>query len=139
MPEQCKENQVSASLPPVTSSSFFCRTPGVAFDQLSVLLLLSFPVTGRNFGKVSVSESSVFSWPVRGGGDLRSLDDLECSSIWLSRWARSLVGDLKAFGRDSSSIVFPRGRSGDRVRVRLRKEMPWRCLSFRFCGVSFMR
>ncbi len=139
IPEECKENHVSASLPPVTSSSFFCLTPGVALDQLSVLLLLSFPAAGLTLAGVSVSESSVFFWPIRGVGDLRSLEDLECSSLWLSLWARSLVGVWKALGRDSSSIVFPRKRDGDRVRARLRRETPWRCLSFRFFTVSTER
>ncbi len=122
--EQYKENQVSASLSFVTSSSFFCLTPGVAFDQLSVLLLLSFPTPGLVFFELSVSESSAFFCPIRSGRDLRSLEDLECSSVCLSLWARTLVGFLKALGRDSSSMVFPWKRDRDRVRARLRKEMP---------------
>jgi hypothetical protein len=66
-------------------------------------------------------------------GDLRSLDDRECASPLLSRFASALVGDLRVLGMASSSIVFPRDLFGLAVRVRLRMVMPWRCRSLRFC------
>jgi hypothetical protein len=64
--------------------------------------------------------------------EVRSLDDREWTSDFASRSARALVGDFRALGRPSSSIVFPRDRVGARVSVRLRMVMPWRCLSLRF-------
>lgn len=123
MSAQCKENHESAILPPVTSSSFFCLMLGSALAQFKVLLLLSFPTCGLSFVGLSRSGSSLDK-PFSDGGDLRSFEDLECSSLWLSRSARSFVGDLKALGRDSSSIVLPRDRADGRERDKLRSDMP---------------
>ena len=51
-----------------------------------------------------------------------------------------MVGDLRALGMASSSMVLPRERvgvgagAGAGDRVRLRMAMPWRCRSLRFCA-----
>lgn len=80
MSAQCKENHESAILPLVTSSSFFCLILGSALDQFKVLLLLSFPTGGLNFVGLSDSDSSLDK-PFGFGGDLRSFEDLEWSSL----------------------------------------------------------
>ena len=129
MPEQCSENQVLAMLSRAASSNFVCLTLGGAFVQLSVLLLLIF---NGDFGFVGASSfelSTLTSFDL--GGNLRSLDDLECSSLF-SRWERSFAGVLSVWGRDSSSIVFPRVLVCDEESVKCRREMPWRCRSLRF-------
>ena len=134
-PSQCIENHVSANLDPATSSSFCCRIRGVALAQFRVLLLLILVLSGRT----SFDPASKPSFPFAlsnicrlRGGAWRSLEDLECSSF-LSRSASDLVGLLKAFGKDSSSIVFVCSDFADRESVRLRNEMPSRCRNFRFC------
>lgn len=68
--------------------------------------------------------------------DLRSLDERECSSLRLSRWARAFVGVFSDEGIASSSMVPRRGLAGDCTRVKLRIVMPWRCLIFRFWWAS---
>lgn len=98
---------------------------GSALDQFKVLLLLNFPIGGLNFVGLSGSGSSLDK-PFGFDGDLRSFDDLECSSLLLSRRANNFVGDLNALGSDSSSFVFPRDRAGGRERVKLRSDMPSR-------------
>ena len=65
-------------------------------------------------------------------GDLRSLEDLECSSFGASRCARLLAGVLSAYGRDSSSIVLPLGLNVDEESDKLRRDVPCRCRSLRF-------
>ena len=96
-PLQCKENHVFAILSFATSSNLVCRTLGDALDQLSVLLLLSLPAGGLNVAGILLSDSCFLWLPLTlAGGDFRSLDDLECSSLWLSRWAKALAGVLSA-------------------------------------------
>ena len=94
MAEQCSENQVSAILSRATSSNFVCLVLGGAFVQLSVLLLLSF-IGGFECAITSLVKSSTSAKPFALGGDLRSLDDLECSSLF-SRWERTFAGVLSA-------------------------------------------
>ena len=74
------------------SSNFVCLTLGDAFVQLSVLLLL---ILIGSFGFVGASSFvlSTLTKPFDLGGSLRSLDDLECSSLF-SRWERSFAGVL---------------------------------------------
>lgn len=100
-----------------------------------MLLLLILPLGGR-ICFTSVSDSLFCALPpskFRPFGELcRSLEDLECSSFF-SRSASDLVGVLKAFGKDSSSIVFGCTDLIGRESVRLRNEIPSRCRSFRFC------
>ncbi len=135
-PAQCIENQVSAILSAVTFSNLCCLAWGEALVQLRVLLLLILAAEGRPFAGTSLSDSPCFGAPLILWGELRSLDDLECSSFELWRWARALAGVLRACGSDSSSIVLPRFLVGDRVRVKFRREMPWRCRSLRFYILS---
>ena len=66
-------------------------------------------------------------------GEVRSLEDRECARPLLSLRASALVGDLSVLGIASSSMVRPRDFGGDKLSVRLRMVMPWRCLSLRFC------
>ena len=93
--------------------------------QLSVLLLLSLRVVGRDFSLALLSDSSPSgSLAFFNGDNINSFDDLECSSFGASRCARALAGVFRAYGRDSSSIVFPRGRFAGGVRDKFRRETP---------------
>ena len=92
MPEQWSENHVLAMLSRAASSNFVCLTLGGAFVQLSVLLLLIF-IGDFGFAGASSFELSALTKPFDLGGILRSLDDLECSSLF-SCWERSFAGVL---------------------------------------------
>ena len=92
MPEQCSENHVSAMLSRTASSNFVCLILGGAFVQLRVLLLLIF-IGDLGFVGASCFGMSALTKPFDLGGDLRSVDDLECSSLF-SRWERSFAGVL---------------------------------------------
>lgn len=122
MPSQWSENHVSAILSRATSSNFVCLTLGGAFVQLRVLLLLSL-LGGFGFAAALFSESSALANTLALSGDLRSFDDLECSSLF-SRWERIFAEVLSAWGRDSSSIAFPRVLGCGEERAKLRREMP---------------
>ena len=92
MPGQCSENQVLAMLSRAASSNFVCLTRGGAFVQLNVLLLLIL-ISDFGFAGASSFELSALTKSFDVGGNLRSLDDLECSSLF-SRWERSFAGVL---------------------------------------------
>ena len=131
----CTENQMSAMRPLITPSSCCCLSLGAAFPQLSVLLLLSLLGSGR--ASLPRSIDSLFaSKPCSGPAFpflFKSLEDLECSSLGASFCASNFAGVLSVCGRDSSSIVLPRGRVGGLRSERLRSERPCRCRSLRFC------
>ena len=84
---------MSAILSRAASSNLVCLSLGGAFVQLSVLLLLGLLGGGKLAG-ASLLKSSDSATPSVVGGDLRSFDDLECSSL-LSRWERSFAGVFK--------------------------------------------
>lgn len=84
MTEQWSENHVSAILSRITSSNFVCLVVEGAFAQLSVLFLLSL-IGGFELAVIASSvESPTLAKPFALGGDLRSFDDLECSSLFSS-------------------------------------------------------
>ena len=120
--------------PAVMSSSFFWRVNGLALVHSIVERLLNpVPYAGRVvFWGVFGSRKPPLLRRPASSGEVRSLDDQECVNPLLSRNARAFAGDLKVLGMASSSMVLPRGLEGPAVRVRLRMEMPCRCLSLRF-------
>ena len=137
IPEQWSENHVSAMRASVTSSSLFCLVVGLAVLQFKVLLLLIDLTDGLAAAVPSISTALAFPLtPLSLCGALRSFDDLECSNLRFSRWARSLAGDLKAYGSDSSSKVFPCGRRAWCERAKFRSEIPWTWRSLRFYKMS---
>ena len=86
---------MSAILSRTTSSSFVCLVLGGAFVQLSVLFLLSL-IGGCNLAVIASSvESTASAEPFALGGDRRSFDDLECSSLF-SSCDRTFAGVLSA-------------------------------------------
>ena len=95
MTEQWSENHVSAILSRATSSNFVCLVLGGAFLQLSVLLLLSLIGGFELAVTASFVESSASAKLFASGGDLRSLDDLECSSLF-SSWDKTFARVLSA-------------------------------------------
>lgn len=116
--------------PAATSSSLFCLALGLAPVQCRVLLLRNLPSPGLSTFSLLICD---FLSASPFGGDLRSVEERECWSVRASLWASSLAGDLRVYGRSSSSIVFPRARLDGGVIVRLRTEMLCRCRSLRFC------
>ena len=124
IPSQCRENHVSAILSRATFSNLCCRTRGGAFVQLRVLLRLSLPAVGRGLPCASLPDSSPSTVSLVFESGLRSVDDFECSSLGVSRCARILAGVLSAYGRDSSSIVLPRGLDVGEVIDKLRRDIP---------------
>jgi hypothetical protein len=77
IPEQCIENQISAILPLVTSSSFLCLVLGLAPLQASVLLLRNLAMVGLSGTSLARSASPDVAAKLRA---LRSVDDLEWPS-----------------------------------------------------------
>jgi len=71
----------------------------------------------------SDSSPSTVTLIFRGDG-LRSFEDLECSSLGISRLARIVAGVLSAYGRDSSSVALPRGLDEGKEKDKLRREIP---------------
>ena len=121
-PRQCNENHVSAILRSVACSSFICLCFGDSLLQLSVLLLLIDAPDGL-CGVRGSSTSLCFPFCLERIW-VRSVEDLECSSFRISLCARSLTGDVNAYGRDSSSIVLPDGRLRVLFNDRFRREIP---------------
>lgn len=123
---------MSAVCSAAASSSFCCRVWGAAFVQFSVLRLLNLSFNGRALFAGLIRRLFSFSAGREVACPRKSSEDFECSKLRFSLLATSFASVCRLVGKDSSSIVWPRGRPTECDRLKFRNVIPVRERSLRF-------